>query len=45
MQEDAQIEPDWDLVAQPAPDFVVDQRVNCLLSETAIGKTPSPNTR
>jgi hypothetical protein len=27
MQEDAQIEPDWDLVAQPAPDFVVDQRI------------------
>ena len=23
-----QIEPDWDLAAQPAPDFDVDQRVN-----------------
>ena len=22
------IEPDWDLAAQPAPDFEVDQRVN-----------------
>lgn len=26
--EQAQIEPDWDLAAQPAPDFDVDQRVN-----------------
>jgi hypothetical protein len=23
-----QIEPDWDLVVQPAPEFDVDQRVN-----------------
>jgi len=23
-----QIEPDWDLAAQPAPDFDADQRVN-----------------
>ena len=23
-----QFEPDWDLAAQPAPDFDVDQRVN-----------------
>ena len=23
-----QIEPDWDLAAQPAPDFEVDQRIN-----------------
>ena len=26
--EDTQIEPDWDLAAQPAPEFDVDQRVN-----------------
>jgi len=26
--EEAQIEPDWDLAAQPAPDYEVDQRVN-----------------
>ncbi len=26
--EDAQIEPDWDLAAQPAPDYEVEQRVN-----------------
>ncbi len=24
----AQIEPDWDLAAQPAPDFEVDQRIS-----------------
>ena len=26
--EGSQIEPDWNLAAQPAPDFDVDQRVN-----------------
>jgi hypothetical protein len=26
--EGTQIEPDWDLAAQPAPDYEVDQRVN-----------------
>ena len=26
--EGTQVEPDWDLVAQPAPEFDVDQRVN-----------------
>ena len=26
--ESAQIEPDWDVVEQPEPDFEVDQRVN-----------------
>ena len=26
--DNAQFEPDWDLAAQPAPDFDVDQRVN-----------------
>ena len=26
--EGVHIEPDWDLAAQPAPDFEVDQRVN-----------------
>lgn len=26
--EGSQIEPDWDLAAQPAPDFEMDQRVN-----------------
>ena len=26
--EDVEIEPDWDLAAQPAPDYEVDQRVN-----------------
>ena len=29
-------EPDWSLVAQPAPDFEEEQRVNGQLSETAI---------
>jgi hypothetical protein len=28
MDDGAHIEPDWDLAAQPAPDFEVDQRVN-----------------
>jgi len=28
MDDGVQIEPDWDLAAQPAPDFDVDQRVN-----------------
>ena len=28
MDDGAQIEPDWDLAAQPAPDFEVDQRVS-----------------
>lgn len=32
-------EPDWSLVAQPAPDFEEDQRVNGQLSETAISIT------
>jgi len=26
--EGLQIEPDWDLAAQPAPDYEVDQRIN-----------------
>ena len=26
--EGAQIDPDWDLAAQPAPDYEVDQRIN-----------------
>ena len=26
--DEAQIAPDWDLAAQPAPDYEVDQRVN-----------------
>lgn len=26
--EDAQIDPDWDLAAQPPPDYEVDQRIN-----------------
>ena len=28
MGEGAQVEPDWDLAAQPAPDYEVDQRIN-----------------
>jgi len=28
MDDGAQIEPDWDLAVQPAPDFDVDQRIN-----------------
>jgi hypothetical protein len=28
MGEGVQTEPDWDLAAQPAPDFDADQRVN-----------------
>lgn len=28
MGDGAQIEPDWDLAAQPAPDYEVDQRIN-----------------
>ena len=28
MDDGAQIEPNWDLAAQPAPDFEVDQRIN-----------------
>ena len=28
MDDRAQIEPDWDLAGQPAPDYEVDQRVN-----------------
>ena len=27
--EGVQIEPDWDLAAQPVPDYEVDQRINC----------------
>ena len=26
--EDGQAEPDWDLAAQPAPDYELDQRIN-----------------
>jgi hypothetical protein len=26
--EETQIEPDWDMQAQPAPDYEVDQRIN-----------------
>jgi len=44
MDEGVEGEPNWDLSAQPAPDFDVDQRVNWRLSKTAIGKTPSPQT-
>ncbi len=28
MGEGAQVEPDWDLAGQPAPDYEVDQRIN-----------------
>jgi hypothetical protein len=28
MDDGAQTEPDWDLAAQPAPDFEVDQRIS-----------------
>ena len=28
MDEAVQVEPDWDLAAQPAPDFEADQRIN-----------------
>jgi hypothetical protein len=28
MDDGAQIEPNWDLAAQPAPDFEVDQRIS-----------------
>ncbi len=28
MDEGVHIEPDWDLAAQPAPDYEVDQRIN-----------------
>ena len=28
MDDGAQIEPNWDLAAQPAPDYEVDQRIN-----------------
>jgi hypothetical protein len=28
MDDGLQIEPDWDLAAQPAPDFEVDQRIS-----------------
>ena len=28
MGEGVEVEPDWDLAAQPAPDFEIDQRVN-----------------
>lgn len=28
VREGIQIEPDWDLAAQPAPDYEVDQRIN-----------------
>jgi hypothetical protein len=28
MGEGVEVAPDWDLAAQPAPDFDVDQRVN-----------------
>jgi hypothetical protein len=28
MGEGTQIEPDWDMAAQPTPEFDVDQRVN-----------------
>jgi hypothetical protein len=28
MRDGAQIEPDWDLAAQPAPDYEVDQRIS-----------------
>jgi hypothetical protein len=28
MGEGVEVEPDWDLAAQPAPDYEVDQRIN-----------------
>ena len=28
MGEGVEVEPDWDLAAQPAPDFEIDQRLN-----------------
>ena len=28
MGEGVEVEPDWDLAAQPAPDYEIDQRVN-----------------
>ena len=28
IDEGVEIEPDWDLAAQPAPDYEVDQRIN-----------------
>jgi hypothetical protein len=34
--EASQVEPDWGLVAQPAPDYEVDQHVNRRVRETAI---------
>lgn len=36
MDDGSQIEPDWDLVAQPAPDYEVDQRFSWSRSGTAI---------
>ena len=34
--ESAQVEPDWDLAAQPAPDYELDQRINWRVIDTAI---------
>ena len=28
MGQGVEVEPDWDLAAQPAPDYEIDQRVN-----------------
>lgn len=36
MGEGVRIEPDWDLAAQPAPDYEVDQRVNWRMGEAAV---------
>ncbi len=36
MGEGAQVEPDWDLAAQPAPHYEVNQRINWRVIETAI---------
>ena len=32
MGEGVEVEPDWDLAAQPAPDYEIDRRVNWWLS-------------
>ena len=34
--EGVEVEPDWDLAGQPAPDCEVDQRVNWRVTKTAI---------
>jgi len=34
-REGVAVEPDWDLAAQPAPDYEVDQRINWWVGKTA----------